>query len=205
MPAWRGGDAMDRHNVESTLMHEIPVWGPAAQRIIDANDAKLLAEGLGQPVSDEDELDGHLLFCHEKLAATIGIALGHLGIQEADWEYAAQLIEISVATRERVMKAAGEHARKRTIAQGKMEGTKAIVVGEEVEQARLSSTSKRVLTVLGRKPEGTLKGNLAKQLSAPQREHLGEALDSLLASGLIRFEDTHDDTGKQDSSRWYIV
>ena len=80
-----------------------PVWKGA----LDEIDAAAVARHRGEVSA----LDGHALQCREKIAAHLGLFLGHFGVTENDWQLAGHLMRVSDSTRagiSDVLRQAGE-------------------------------------------------------------------------------------------------
>lgn len=81
-------------------MYQIPLCSTAIAQI----DAAHLARARG----DGDALDGHLLLTQEKVAAALGLFNRHVRIDDADWQLAQTVMDVSAQTRADVVAALAE-------------------------------------------------------------------------------------------------
>ncbi len=123
-----------------------------------------------------DPLDGHRLFCEEKVAAAFAILDGRNEVSEDDWRLAARLMAVSDATRAEVVAVLAAKASRENRARGKAQGEREVAAEGVKEKAATARVARSVLRILDRSDGWMLHGELRKGLSGTAaREHLPAA------------------------------
>lgn len=148
---------------------------PDARKAITEHHA-LKMKGLADP------LDGHLLFCREKLAALIAISAGRNYMNCKDWQYAGQVMELSVWAREGALAGLRVVRTKAAVAVGKMEAIKE----EAKEDSKVERALVRIREIIDKaKPYELTKRQIQQRAS---KKWDGEAFDMLCNSGAVIWE-----------------
>lgn len=95
----------------------------------------LLAETLRRRTGDEGALDGHILFTKLRVSALLAIMHGHIEVDLSWWDLAESIMQHSEQTREALIKAQADEARKDRRAQAMAEGEMEIIRQEPKVQA----------------------------------------------------------------------
>jgi hypothetical protein len=143
------------------------------------------------PEFDGDPLDSHSVFCRLKIAAGLALMETRLDITDDDWRISGLIMVRSSATRRTVFghltkkaKAVEEARRAEAIAT-------VVAVAEATDEAAISKTMRRVLTVLANHPDGMKRNDLRRNLgSGPYRDHFAEALARLELGKAIIVDET---------------
>jgi hypothetical protein len=153
----------------------LPVCAAAWGEIDDS----VLARARGQG----DPLDGHRLFCQEKVAAALGILDGRAEVTDDDWSLAQRVMAVSDTTRATVL------AELKSVAtrahHDKAHG--AAVSAVAVDDALADAAIKRVLKVLPRHipraPDSIGRAELRRRVNSRDRDFVDDALTRLLGTG----------------------
>lgn len=160
---------------------EFPVW----QGALDEIDAAAVARHRGEGSA----LDGHALQCREKIAAHLGLFLGHFGVTEDDWQLAGHLMRVSDSTRagiSDVLRRAGEE---RNEALGRAEARRAQILRRTEESDSLVRTSQRIMKILRERKDWVSRSDLRRGVTSRDRDYLDDAIEQLLKTGEIEFRD----------------
>lgn len=136
---------------------------------------------------DVEALDGHALLSRLKTAAALGVLNGHADVTADDWQLAGTVMAISDRTRGRILTELTARREQATIARGRSDGLRDSVAAE----VRATETAKRVgKTILRRLTTDWIAGaDLRRAIAYRDRDHVDEALDTLVSAGLVDTED----------------
>ena len=189
--------------LEARGMDEItaldPVILPVCARALAEIDRATVARHRGEAGA----LDGHALLVREKLAAALGIYLGHFGVTDDDWELAGQLMSVSDMTRESVSQVLRRAMEQENEARGRAEARRAQILRRSEESDALLRASQRVMKVLRERKEWVSRSDLRREAGSRYRDYLDDATEHLLKDGKIEYRDTsradggHGGTGIQ--------
>jgi hypothetical protein len=163
-----------------------PVVVPVCQQALDEIDRAAVARHRGEAGA----LDGHALLVREKVAAALGIFLGHFGVTEDDWQLAGYLMRVSRTTRDHVVSTLRDAAEKQNMARGQGEAKRALIVSEVTQRETLRRAKERILTVLRGCDGWIARSKLRQNLRSDHRDCFGEAIDDLLRCGAIIHRET---------------
>lgn len=149
----------------------------ARREIVAARVARLRGEG--------GALDGHVLLCRLKVAAALALLDQRADVTDSDWHLAGVVMDVSAATRGRVVEVQATEAARANMARGRAEGQRAALVAEAVEAGAVARVGRWVMARLGREPEGLTGAALRRAMAGRDRPHLAAALDALEASGQV--------------------
>jgi hypothetical protein len=172
-----------------------PVW----QGALDEIDAAAVARHRGQV----DALDGHALQCREKIAAHLGLFLGHFEVTKDDWQLAGHLMRVSDSTRAGISDVLRRAEDERNDARGRAEARRAQIVRRTEESDVLLRASQRAMKVLRDRQDWMSRSDLRREAGSRYRDYLDDAVEQLLKEGEIEFRDTsradggHGGTGIQ--------
>lgn len=141
-----------------------------------------------------DPLDGHLLFCQEKLAALMAFSRGFPAVGETDWAHAGALMAISQATRRGAILALQDERTTSIKAQGRIEGHKESEKSAIVEANAVLRGVERIKAVLSAAPAFTLNKREVQQRCS--RKWAADAFDELCTDGTIVWKLVDSDTGR---------
>jgi hypothetical protein len=154
--------------------------------VVSAVKAARRARRLGQG----DPLDGHRLFCQEKVAVAFGILDGRCAGSEDDWQLAARLTAVSDATRAEVIARLAAKASQENRSRGKAQGEREVASEDVKEKAAVARVAQSVLRALPRNGEWMTHNELRKGLSGTTaRNHLPAAVTHLEAAGQLISEE----------------
>ncbi len=154
----------------------VRVCQEARETIIKARQARLRG--------DENALDGHSLLARLKVAVGLAIMNGRLEVRDDDWSLAGKVMEVSDATRGRVLAAAYEQ-RARIDEQRAVADERRAEKREQIVSARLA---RRILTILEASPEGLSSTALRRKIAARDRDDMEPVLEVLLDTGQVAAE-----------------
>ena len=167
---------------------------PVASVVLADVDRAAVARHRGQVAA----LDGHSLMVREKLAATLGLWLGHWGITDQDWQLAGWLMAKSDRTRQEVLDDMRAAMDRENTAQGIGEASRARIVRTTIERDELQAACDRITAVLtkyvGRDDGWMIKGELQAQCSRHSK-FLAEAMERLIESGRIEVQEVKRQRG----------
>lgn len=141
---------------------------------------------------DGDALSSHGMLTRLKVAAALAMLLRtdpslQLMIDEEVWELSGVLMAKSDRTRDAVQRYLAEQAKVENEKRAYAEAQKAIVITETVENAGLTRALKWARGKIG--TEWVTGRDLGRAVKSTIREHLGTALDQMLAAGEIESEE----------------
>jgi hypothetical protein len=116
-------------------------------------------------------------------------------ITEEDWQLAGVVVEKSDATREALIEAGAEHARRRNRARAQEEAERAVIVDEGRDAAMGRRAADTIMRKLDREGGEASAADLKRALRSDLRPSAQEALDALAAIGRIEQVDTHRSDG----------
>lgn len=156
------------------------------QSVRDEVDAEALSNLRGD---HGHTLDSHGLFLRMKIAAGLMWLNGRTdAITEEDWHLAGIVIAVSDRTRTETVQVLRQQASAVSQSRGRAEGEREIAKAEVVEDRRLKraiDNVRRHVEDAGRLTRKELRSRLKNDL----REHLDEAVDRLVAAGVVGRED----------------
>ncbi|MBM7278280.1 hypothetical protein JTZ10_10950 [Gordonia rubripertincta] len=148
---------------------------------VEAMDQTQLGKLHGDP--DIDPLDGHALMTRAKIAAGLMVLDGRMyEVSTEDWQLAGVLMRESDRTRERIVAALSEAARRSNRAKAHAVAERDDVVAEK----RVSRAANGIVTRLQRAGRVLSHSELRKALRSDLRPEFQPAIDSLLATGAIK-------------------
>jgi len=138
---------------------------------------------------DDNALDGHALFCREKLAYALAYINGRFEISLEDWRLSAIASQVSDWTRDKVAMwyqvARDTEARER----GRIKGVEGMAseVGRASEYERVQKVKKRILEVVAASPDGMTRREISQRFNGRGglRDLVDDALVYLEAAGMI--------------------
>lgn len=136
-----------------------------------------------------DALDGHALYCREKVAVAFALLNGRADMSEDDWRLSGVVMEVSDATRAAARAALSREASKANVAKGRAEAERAVVVSEVVEDTSVKRVGKGIvkrLTAAG--PDGMSRVEAKRKTAHRDRGYFDEAVDHLAAAGQVVLE-----------------
>lgn len=140
---------------------------------------------LARTRDEGDALDGHALLTRLKVAAALAILEGRCNVGDDDWELSADVMVVSDAARETCIKALATEGVERNQKQAEAEATRAIVVGERVDEAKVRRASAGVKRKLARVDGWLAASDIRSSLSPGLREYAEASLHALVLSGAI--------------------
>lgn len=164
-------------HIESIAPVILPVCGTALEEI----DRAAVARHRGEA----NALDGHALLVREKLAASLGVFLGHFGVTDDDWKLAGHLMRVSRETREGISRELHRVAEQENEARGKAEVKRARMVRQAEESDGISKASQRVLKILADRNAWMSHSDLRRTVGARHRDFYDEAIERLLKETAI--------------------
>lgn len=132
-------------------------------------------------------LDAHGNLAQLKVAAAFALLDGSQDVGESDWHLAGVLRKKSDETRAGVEAQLWKARSATNRARGKAEGERAVILSETVEAHAAATLTKWVLGRLTA-TEWTSHAALLRALDSRRREHLGAALELLIASGQVEVQ-----------------
>jgi hypothetical protein len=179
---WEAGPLTLPATHEWQYPREIQIPEAAADLILD--------ERVKAMQGDQTALDGHALYCREKLAYGLAVIDGRIEMTEEDWELSGIVAAVSAHTREQMIEAVQEASRLEAIDRGEARGieqsaAEAAKVHEQAERKR------RVLRWILNKiteagEDGISQRDLHHAMFSRDRKFLSGALANHVANGLIR-------------------
>lgn len=136
-----------------------------------------------------EALDGHGLLTRLKVAAALGLADGRLEVTEEDWHLAGVIHRKSDATRagvQQVLTAANEE---RNTARATSEAKRALIVNEQVDEARVKAVSRSIVRQLRKSGDWTPSSALRRTLRSDLRAWFEDAVGRLVETGEIEGEE----------------
>jgi hypothetical protein len=178
--------------------------GPASGRVtmsvpdcaVTAIRAARLTRGRGKG----DPLDGHRLFCQEKVAAGFAILAGRPAVSGEDWQLAERYMAVSDATRGEAVRALAVLASAENTAKGKARAAQEVIVEDAKDTRVVQRALQAVLRNLERHggwmAHSELRGRITR---GPIRDNFEEAIAHLEAAGQIEIEkiDYQGQSGKR--------
>ncbi|MGH3499875.1 MAG: hypothetical protein ACRDQA_03060, partial [Nocardioidaceae bacterium] len=158
--------------------------------VCDQARAEVVAEHLARIRGNAEAIDGHAMLCQLKVAAVLGLMLGHAGVDDTDWWLAGQIQRVSDSTRDMVTRVLREDSRTRNAARGAAEAERAVHVEESKAEAATKRVCGSVMRAV-RRADGealTLRQIRVNLSGASARERLDDAIDRLEKSGDISVE-----------------
>jgi hypothetical protein len=158
-----------------------------AARAIDAGRlARLRGEGAA--------LDGHAGLARLKLAAALALLEGRLVIDDDDWRVAGMIMAVSDDTRAGVVRELAHRASAANTARAKFEGARAVVVEAEVNGSKVTRVAQVIERGLGRESGWATHRDVMRAVASRDRRYADDALDALVAAGVIDTLVTEDKT-----------
>jgi hypothetical protein len=155
---------------------EIPVCALAAEEIDRAAVARTRGE--------VHALDGHAMLCRLKVAAGLAILSERLRVDDDDWLLAGLVMQKSDETRAIVQRALSVVEDRKVEARARAQAKVHTTVAEAEEQRAIVVVANRILARL-EAGEWTPRGTIRNRCSKKDRVLYEEALDHLVASGLV--------------------
>jgi hypothetical protein len=162
-----------------------PVLLPVCERALSEIDRAAVARHRGE----SGALDGHALLVREKLAASLGIFLGHFGVTDDDWELAGHLMSVSSATREDIGRELRRVAEQENDARGRAEAKRAKMVRQAEESDAILKASQRILKILAERQDWTAHSDLRRTVGFRHRDYYDDAIERLLKEERIEKRD----------------
>lgn len=132
----------------------LPLWAPGMDGVVeigygpDEIPAAIKAAHIARQRGDADALDGHAMLTRCKVAAVLAILHHRSVVSELDWELSGAVMEQSDRTRDWVIAEGKRSARQKV-----RERAMSRAAGEEfIDQRRMDTVKRRILTVLERGP-----------------------------------------------------
>lgn len=139
---------------------------------------------------DEDALDGHALFCREKLAYALAYLDGRIAVNSEDWRLAGIASAVSDWMRDKSVEAYRMSKVDEFRERGELRGVEAAAadLGKAQEQTdRATRVYNRVVERIRRAgPEGISNRDLVRAVSSRDRTLIQPALDFAAAQGVVR-------------------
>lgn len=137
---------------------------------------------------DGEALDGHVLLTRLKVAAALGFMDRRRSIDDEDWELSGVIMQMSDATRSRVIAHRNAEVAKAADARAHAEASRQVIVSETLTEKAVA----RVAKALHRRIQGNEVAwhEGRKLLASRDREYFEEALDHLVRAGLIKVTET---------------
>jgi hypothetical protein len=192
---WKAPDEIKTANAELTargldqIADIVPVILPVCDRALGEIDRAAVARHRGE----SGALDGHALLVREKLAASLGIFLGHFGVTDEDWDMAGHLMSVSDRTRESVSQELRRIAERENEARGQGEAKRASMIRRAGENEETTRVQKRICEFLSAR-EWVRNSDLRKAIRADLRKYYDEVVEEITGKGLIEKRDLARDT-----------
>ena len=152
------------------------------QAVVDAVDDawRRAAEGTGDP------LDGHAIFCREKVALALAVLNGRIEINDEDWALAGFQMRKSDETRAWVLTQLGKKTVEEHKQRGRNAGIQAMASADTIDATKISRAVDGIRRKLAKTPGEWVTGNdLKKSLLSELRSYFDDATDALVTSGGI--------------------
>jgi hypothetical protein len=165
--------------------HVITLCDEARDEVVVTRRASLRGE--------ETRLDGHLLYTRLKVAAALALLAGRTDVDHEDWELSGVVMDLSIATRDRVQATLSAAEGGKAEARAKMRAREAVVVAEKLESAAVTRIAKALTRRMTTDKWQTLR-DVKHIVSSPDRGHVLEALEKLMEAGVVERKITADKT-----------
>ncbi len=168
----------------------IPRWSPGADGITEIGygpeeiSRTVISAHLARQRGETDALDGHATLTRLKVAALLAVMHHRSVVSEQDWRLSGIVMAVSDATRGWIV----THARQAERAKNKARALSRAEFDETIDQRRLDTVRRRVLTVLA---EGRIsRGDLRARMGKREYRELLEAVTAELAiqGAIIRID-----------------
>jgi hypothetical protein len=169
-----------------------PASGQVTMPVPDCAVAAIRAARLARARGQGDPLDGHRLFCQEKVAAGFAILAGRTAVTGEDWQLAERFMAVSDATRDEAVRALAVLASAENTAKGKARAVQEVIIEDAKDTRAVQRAAQSVLRNLQRHGGGMTHSELRSRITrGPIRDRFEEVIAHLEAVGQIEIEKTN--------------
>jgi len=164
---------------------EMGVCAAAAETIDSNRYARLKGDG--------HALDGHGLLARLKIAAALTWLDNRHDIEDADWQLAGTVMQISDDTRASCVTTLHQAARASSIGRAEGEAERQIIISERVDDAAAKRVARAITRALRHAgPDGLTRSAARKAVTSRDRGHFDDAIHRLAEAGRIHLDTAFD-------------
>lgn len=156
---------------------------------------------------EADPLDGHAMFCREKLAAAMALLAGRTHINAEDWRLAGVVAEVSDKVRESIQVELAKKSKERSIAAGRSAGITEVAKVKVVDASGQAAATKAVLAKiesLTKAGKDATRTTVRNGIRKNHRDYFESAIDALVATEQIRVSQAEGRGQTSQSAEVYI-
>jgi len=180
-------------SLEEAALLDVPVDARELHEIALPEDAVCETRRIRQGTlrSNGSGLDGHANLARLKVAAGLMVLDGRVDkITDEDWVLARTVMEVSDRTRGEVQRTLGTKAHDENVQRGRAEGVRSVAADETADEHRIQRVVKLIPKHLADSETGAMSRKAGRaRLAAGVREFYDEAVDRLVAAGVVEMID----------------